>query len=74
MPLDLTLFNPFSETDNSWNSDVHIWLQSVVYYAESRFWVILNEISNKNEIGQRKWIMQIFLHKELVMHFIIFSA
>jgi hypothetical protein len=69
---DITLFSPFSEMDNSWNTKVHILIQDIIFYAESRFWAILNEISNAEmDIDRRVWTQR-FLVQELVRTFSFF--
>ena len=62
--LEFTIFNPFSEMDSSWNSSVHIWIQEVIYYAESRFWTILNDISNAEfDVDRQIWTQKLLQHK-----------
>ncbi|KAF8814635.1 hypothetical protein BYT27DRAFT_7081820, partial [Phlegmacium glaucopus] len=56
-------FNPFLLQSIS-QKGFHIEIQEVIYYAESRFWCILNEISN-GPIDRQGW-MQKLLHCELL--------
>lgn len=63
---EFTVFNPFSELDTSWNSNIRIEIQEVLYYAESRFWTVLNEISNAEfNIDRQIWTQKL-LKRELV--------
>lgn len=63
-------FNPFKlKTD--FNHANHGKIQEVVYYAESRFWCIINEIS-KADVIQQDWTQKLLL-RELVPFFFHFS-
>jgi hypothetical protein len=63
---EFTIFNPFSEFDTSWNSNIRIQIQEVLYYAESRFWTALNAISNAEfDIDRQIWTQKL-LKRELV--------
>ena len=63
MPL-LSVLNPFSKIKASEHTKIGVHIQEVIYYAESRFWVILNEIS-RAESDRKVWIQRL-LHRELV--------
>lgn len=47
-------------------------IQDVVYYAESRFWSIINEIS-KADVDRQSWTQKLLL-RELVLFFCVFLA
>lgn len=67
-----TLFNPFSQKTLSDLSTARLTIQEIIYYAESRFWVILNEI-NKANVDRQIWT-QTLLHRELVCSFVVFTS
>ncbi|KAF8801935.1 hypothetical protein BYT27DRAFT_7113917, partial [Phlegmacium glaucopus] len=56
-------FNPFLLQSIS-QKGFHIDIQEVIYYAESRFWCILNEISN-GPSDRQGWTQKL-LHRELL--------
>ena len=56
-------FDPFTVRSSS-DQNVHLKIQEVIYYTESRFWAVLHYIS-KAGIDQQPW-MQKLLHRELV--------
>ena len=63
---EFTIFNHFSEMDLRWNSNLRSEIQEVVYYAESCFWAILNEISYAEiDIDRQTWTQKL-LQWELV--------
>ena len=55
--------NPFALQHGS-NLGTHVKIQEVVFYAESRFWTILTNISNADR--ERQAWMQNLLQRELV--------
>ncbi|KAF8811073.1 hypothetical protein BYT27DRAFT_7253203 [Phlegmacium glaucopus] len=57
-------FNPFNLQHGS-DQNIHATIQEIVYYAESRFWCIVNKIS-KAEPDRQSW-MQKLLHRELLV-------
>ena len=63
-------FNPFNLAPG-FNRDLHMKVQEIVYYAESRFWTISNEIS-KEDHDKQSWTQKL-LQRELVQsYYVIF--
>ncbi|KAF8809697.1 hypothetical protein BYT27DRAFT_7093990, partial [Phlegmacium glaucopus] len=56
-------FNPLSIQQPSQDSTL-LYIQELIYYAESRFWSIVNEMS-KAKIDQQSWVQKL-LHWELL--------
>ena len=61
-------FNPFSLQHGS-NHSLHVRIQEVIYYAESRFWVILNNISKADQERQ-SWTQKLLQRELVYYHFI----
>ena len=55
--------NPFALQHGS-NLGTHVKIQDIIFYAESRFWTILSNISNADR--ERQAWTQILLQQELV--------
>jgi hypothetical protein len=55
--------NPFNLQHGS-DHNLHSNVQEILYYAESRFWCILNEIS-KADLDRQSWTQKL-LQRELV--------
>lgn len=62
--MSFTVFNPFSMKKSSEYSAMGVKLQEVVYYAESRFRSMLQDLCNADN-DRKKWTQQL-LHRELV--------
>ncbi|KAF8799630.1 hypothetical protein BYT27DRAFT_7263716 [Phlegmacium glaucopus] len=61
--MSISVFNPFSLNHAS-QSTLGVHIQEVTYYAESRFWCILNEISAA-DTDRQSWTQRL-LHRELL--------
>ena len=60
-------FNPFNLQHGS-DHNIHVKIQEVVFYGESRFWHIVNNIS-KADLARQTWTQKL-LHRELVWTFL----
>jgi hypothetical protein len=56
-------FNPFN-LPTGVDHDLHMKIQEIISYAESRFWTIINEIS-KSDLDKQTWTQKL-LQRELV--------
>ncbi|KAF8805796.1 hypothetical protein BYT27DRAFT_7257903, partial [Phlegmacium glaucopus] len=61
--MSIRRFNPLSVQQPSQDSTL-LYIQELIYYAESRFWTIVNEMS-KAVIDRQSWIQKL-LHRELL--------
>ena len=59
-------FNLFNNQNEHYNA-LHVRIQQTLYYAESRFWAILNNLA-KADASRNLWC-QILLNRELVIYY-----